>query len=180
VACTALRNSTRSFQKLSGQRSSRLISDVLLRSLLEMHIGSMCANTPALKAFYTHYCKQKPQRRTTSNPIGSNTLWSRLTSWKLPSSNSSKGYLSESHTSKQGAIVQTTASTVQGDDDKRLAATPEYVDTVFERNGRGNDIEMGQVQRLTHMSVMSNVQALPPIIPPPQPARTWKIWGNKP
>ncbi|KAF2831694.1 hypothetical protein CC86DRAFT_274269, partial [Ophiobolus disseminans] len=29
--------------------------DVWLWSLLEMHIGSMCANAPALKAFYTHY-----------------------------------------------------------------------------------------------------------------------------
>jgi hypothetical protein len=180
VACTVLRKSRRILQKLSGHHSFKLTSDALSRSLLEMHIGCLCANAPALKAFYTHYCKQKPQRRTTSNTIGSNTLWSRLTSWKRLSSNSSKGYLSESHTSKQGAIVQTTTPTVQGDDDKRLVATPEYVDTIIERNGRENDIEMGQVPRLTHMSVMSNVQALPPIIPPPQSARTWKVWGKKP
>lgn len=151
-----------------------------------MHVGSMCASAPALKAFYTHYFKQNrplrstAQRTNTTGYSTSSSLWSRISFWKKLSSRGNSGYLSESHTSKHGAIVQLNAH----DDtyEKQRTPTPEHGETIIARSdgyGDKNDIEMGRILSTTNISVGGrDVQALP-AMRAPEPARAWKIWDRR-
>lgn len=128
---------------------------ILYRSLLEIHIGAMCANAPTLRVFYVHYVKDSALN---SQPYYGNasSIRSKLSFWKKSSSPSSRGYILESHNSKQGNIVESNA-TFGGDNPM--------------------DVEMGRIRAATRMSVMStNVEALPPMEPP---AKTWKPWDRK-
>jgi hypothetical protein len=113
------------------------------RSLLEIHIGSACANAPALKAFYTHYFGRGHSSRTHSSSFRSKLF---------SSGRDTSGYLSESHTAKQGAIIEMHAQ------------------------GKRDDIEFGDADKEMegwkerHLSVVSDVHALPEM---PRAARAW-------
>lgn len=95
--------------------------EILLMSLLELHIGCLCANAPALKVFFKHFFHEKiTSRSRTKTPVNSNdqagnshgsskrsksSLWSKMTSI-LGSENesgvrSTKGY----HDSHVGVSV---------------------------------------------------------------------------
>jgi hypothetical protein len=108
--------------------------DIWLWSLLELHIGCMCANAPACKAFWMHYARMYRQASTRSSTP---SLWEKVSFWKKEKWQSS-GYLSGSHVSKQGAIV------AQRQEDR--------------------DVEMGRLRASTHASVVgSDLHALPPV-----------------
>ncbi|KAH4057468.1 hypothetical protein HBH64_059660 [Parastagonospora nodorum] len=125
--------------------------DIWLWSLLEVHVGAMCANAPTFRVFYLHYFGSGP---SSSNGTTSSSFKSKISFWKKGSSPSSRGYILESHSSKHGNIVQTSAS-FGGE--------------------KPEDVEMGRIHAATHMSVVStNVQALPPVAPAP-----WKNWARK-
>ncbi|KAH7395324.1 hypothetical protein DE146DRAFT_615183 [Phaeosphaeria sp. MPI-PUGE-AT-0046c] len=128
--------------------------DIWLWSLLEIHIGAMCANAPTFRIFYVHYVKDSALS-SQRNYANTSSIRSKLSFWKKGSSPSSRGYILESHNSKQGNIVSSNA-TFSGED--RM------------------DVEMGRIRAATRMSVMStNVEALPPMQPP---ARAWKPWDR--
>ncbi|XP_014557341.1 hypothetical protein COCVIDRAFT_37248 [Bipolaris victoriae FI3] len=103
--------------------------DLFLTSLLELHIGSLCANAPALKVFFKHFFKEKlTSRSRTKTPVDSkdraspngssrpskSSLWSKISS-VLETGNesgmrSTRGYL-DSHAgmtvdSHGGVLVQ--------------------------------------------------------------------------
>jgi hypothetical protein len=124
---------------------------IATRSILEIHFGSMCANLPACKAFWMHYFKRSSHTRLGSQSTitsTASTLWEKMSFWKKISPNHSSCYLSESHTSNQGAIV------IQDESN--------------------NDIEMWGAGRCSYVSMdSSNVQALPPL-PRPLITRMWR------
>jgi hypothetical protein len=91
--------------------------DNWLWSMLELHIGVMCANAPALKVFFKHFLQiENLTRRTKSrshqngskpnsqqNTISSKSskiskTFEKITSWKHSRSHSKSGYISEPHT----------------------------------------------------------------------------------
>jgi hypothetical protein len=100
-------------------------SDTWLWSLLELHIGSMCANAPALKVFFKQVPKpekftrwissfssksrsqgsRRPQHSTdtkATNDTASSrfSVWEKLSFWKRPVSKSTSGHVPSSHISK--------------------------------------------------------------------------------
>ncbi|KAJ4363637.1 hypothetical protein N0V83_009933 [Neocucurbitaria cava] len=99
-------------------------SDAWLCTLLELHIGSMCANVPALKVFFTRYLRDgrlhsRSRSRSKFPFIGSNRqrsidtdtivtsagsvttlwekvhLWEKVQSWTRPHPRQAIGYISE-------------------------------------------------------------------------------------
>lgn len=123
--------------------------DVWMWSILELHVGFICANTPALRGFCKHYFptqRSLPSSNSRPSNLGSQGLWRRKAN-----SRSSVGYLSEGHTSQHGAIVQmdahykekwnTTQTTIQGDVSK-------------------NDIEMGRIVSFTNISVTESEKVI--------------------
>jgi hypothetical protein len=135
----------------SNAYNEHQLTEVSCRSLLEIHVGAMCANAPTFRIFYLHYFRSGP---SSSNGTTSSSFKSKISFWKKGSSPSSRGYILESHSSKHGNIVQTSAS-FGGE--------------------KPEDVEMGRIHAATHMSVVStNVQALPPVTPAP-----WKNWARK-
>jgi hypothetical protein len=137
------------------------ITTTSYRSLLELHIGAMCANAPTLRVFYVHYVKGSALSSQRYKYGNSSSVRSKLSFWKKSSSPSSRGYILESHSSKHGNIVSSNAE--------------------FGGGHQSMDVEMGRIRAATRMSVMStNVEALPPMQPPMQPpAKTWKPWDQK-
>lgn len=109
-------------------------SETWLWSLLELHIGSMCANAPALKVFFTQFLSSerisawthtrssrsrlrgaKPQRSTNSDNVSSSahsgsTIWGKVASWKKSfnsnstSSSRAKSQTQKSETSNSGVL----------------------------------------------------------------------------
>lgn len=91
--------------------------DNWLWSMLELHIGAMCANAPALKVFFKHFLqienitrrtksrshqngsKPNSQQNTTSSKSSKNsTTFEKLNFWKHSRRHSKNGYISEPHT----------------------------------------------------------------------------------
>jgi hypothetical protein len=91
--------------------------DNWLWSMLELHIGAMCANAPALKVFFKHFLqienitrrtksrshqsgsKPNSQQNTTSSKFSKNsTTFEKLSFWKHSRGQSKNGYISEAHT----------------------------------------------------------------------------------
>lgn len=88
--------------------------DILLTSLLEIHIGCLCANAPALKVFFKFFFHEKlTSKSRTKTPAGSpgssrkssTSIWSKLTlmlgSDSQSGERSTKGY----HDSQAGVTV---------------------------------------------------------------------------
>ncbi|KAH8714071.1 hypothetical protein GQ44DRAFT_829934, partial [Phaeosphaeriaceae sp. PMI808] len=76
-------------------------SDVYLWSVLELHLGSMCANAPALKAFYAHFAEKKqlsqPTRSKTNSPnnlsrSARRASWENFPRWKKVNISRSENY----------------------------------------------------------------------------------------
>ena len=89
--------------------------DNMLWTLLELHIGAMCANSPALKVFFTHFLhiERLSKSRSRSNKSKSNsninaasakssktgsTAVEKFSFWKHSRTQTKKGYISEPHT----------------------------------------------------------------------------------
>ncbi|KZM26421.1 hypothetical protein ST47_g2445 [Ascochyta rabiei] len=121
--------------------------DVWLWSLLELHVGFTCANTPALKAFYRHYFPSErtfPSSISRPSHLGSQLLWKRNVN-----SRSSTGYLSEPHTSQHGAIVPMDAT------NELYERSHGSTKTVIQgdRDAFKGDIEMSQIVSFTDIRV---------------------------
>jgi hypothetical protein len=100
----------------------------IVRSLLELHIGCMCANAPAVKVFCRYYFRvsegiyasgSRLRTATSSNQ----SVWGKISFWRKMTSHGNSGYLSGTHIAEQGVIV------VQEQD--------------------GSDVEMGHVHAIT-------------------------------
>ncbi|KAF9700510.1 hypothetical protein EKO04_001498 [Ascochyta lentis] len=141
--------------------------DVWLWSLLELHVGFACANTPAVKAFYRHYFPSErtlPSSSSRPSHLGSQSFWKRNTNPR-----SSAGYLSEAHTSQQGAIVQMDAR--YNSHERRPGTTK----TVIQGDGHAfkSEIEMGKIFSYTDISVTGGrVQ----VLARPEPVKGWDTW----
>ncbi|KAF2025555.1 hypothetical protein EK21DRAFT_76162, partial [Setomelanomma holmii] len=144
----------------------------------DIHIGAICANAPAVKAFYAHYFKttlppsygshphsnmrsQQRQSPTTTNASTTSSLWAKIPFWKRGNLHSSNGYLSESQThmsSKHGNIVK--------------------MDAYSGRKHEQESIEMGRIQARRVVSIQGvkvegrDVEALPSV----QEVKGWKPW----
>jgi len=161
-------------------------------SLLELHIGAMCANAPALKVFFNHLAA--PEKFTNwissiarSNPstkfqnsIASKapstpmtpTAFDKFTSWKRSHS------YSEPHTligtDEHGGVLHMKAHFSPG---RQRSLAPEYTETIIWTRNRHTDIEMGNFSSSTLKSEgegdeeSDEIQALPTIEKPKR--RSW-------
>jgi hypothetical protein len=112
-------------QSLAHHRMDHLTK---FRSLLELHIGCMCANAPAVKVFYRHYLKASEDTYASGSHARTATssnqsLWEKISFWRKMTSHRNSGYLSGSHIAEQGVIVA--------------------------REQHGADVEMGHVHAIT-------------------------------
>jgi hypothetical protein len=165
-------------------------------SLLELHIGAMCANAPALKVFVKHLATTEKISNWISSKTRSNLstgrhdsvapgtpstprtpTWDRFTSWKRPHSLRTSGCISEPHSSvstdKHGGIVQMKAHFNPGRqrDSMVKPLAPEYKDTVIQSRDGPSDIEMADFSSSTLKSARSSEErdepgALPRIAGP--------------
>lgn len=120
--------------------------NTFLLSILELHIGTMCANAPALKVFFKHLLQSERLTKlissrssksrsnssriqrsndptaTANTGVSKSSAWIPIAFWKSSHSRSASGYLSESNatvtTDKHGGIVHTDVQN-QADYDKR-------------------------------------------------------------
>ncbi|KAF3047450.1 hypothetical protein E8E12_007053 [Didymella heteroderae] len=162
-------------------------SDIWLWSLLELHIGSMCANAPALKIFFEKVLKVNrltswTPSRSRSQPYGSRkqdfsnfSATPRSTNGQIrginrfktliQSGNDKSSQLKISHprsaTLRINAHVDPSPITPRDSMTKPLAS--EYIDTVLIDDNRENDIEMGKLPT-SHFD--NHVQALPQLQSP--------------
>jgi hypothetical protein len=173
-----------------------------LWTMLELHIGAMCANAPALKVFFVQFLKLDKltgRSRSRSNNIsgeqsggnastgkhsgslGPASFVEKLLFWKHGRNQSSKGYLSEPHTSVSvdlhGAIRKDTDMSVSVQ--KRSS-----IDVVLGRHDSDRDIELGSLESDDHSVDDSErgLQALPHVseaTQQPQPPSTATLATHK-
>jgi hypothetical protein len=159
-------------------------SDIWLWSLLELHIGSMCANAPALKILFervlkvdrltswtrsrsrsqSHGSKRQHSSKDNSLPRSAHGNAERRDWFRrlVRSSDNECSQLKISH--PRGATLQTNAhvdpSYNTPRDSMTKPLTSEYIDTILIHDNRTNDIEMGTLPRSPSDD---DVQALPPL-----------------
>lgn len=166
-------------------------SDIWFWSLLELHIGAMCGNAPALKIFFekvlkvdclTSWTRSRPRSQSYGSKrqhSSKDNVLSRSTYGKPVRRNWFRRlFLSGENENVQLKISRPRAATLQmkghdelGQNTPRDSMTRpltlEYIDTLFIRDNRTNDIELDTLPR-SHYSD-DNVQALPPIQAPVSP-----------
>lgn len=160
---------------------------ICLWSLLELHIGAMCANAPALKVFFKHFLRL--ERFSTSSKSGSNgskskngsaaafssfrsaSAFEKLAFWKTSHSHSNDGYLSEPHTD----ISVDQHGGVQVQKEVYISRAPISEHNSIDMLGTHvDDIEMGSFDAGSHsgrstLISQEDVEALPRV--PPQSRR---------
>jgi hypothetical protein len=177
-----------------------IANETFLLSLLELYIGAMCANAPALKVFFkailnseritkiissrssksrSNNSSKTPRSDPTSTAISKTSAWIPIGLWRSQHSRSASGYLSEPHstvtTDKHGGIVPASAP-VQIEyyerDSNSISKpnSPEYTDTIVP--WRTSDVEMGEFQPPLRENRRSEIQALPRL--PAAPESVWK------
>ncbi|CAO2651656.1 Nn.00g042260.m01.CDS01 [Neocucurbitaria sp. VM-36] len=143
-------------------------SDTWLWSLLELHIGSMCANAPALKVFFAHFLEgggllswtrsrsrsrstgTKKQRSTDTNTSTTSAgpisiFWEKACFLKRYHPRNATGYLSEPHTQtstdKHGGIVHMNAYLDPSDTQRDSISRPhasENTDAIIQHSGHNS------------------------------------------
>lgn len=176
-----------------------------LWSMLELHIGAICANAPALKVFFKNVLKldkitSRSRSRSHSKPLsGSNntssankhsgsstpySIASKLSFWKRNHSIGKSGYLSEPHTDISvdmhgGLRKDKGIYGERGGSHQRnsLATTTNSTNKVLGRYDA--DIEMGSLESDSHTGDFE-VQTLPPMLsqPPTPTDATMAITAN--
>jgi hypothetical protein len=159
-------------------------NDTFLFSLLELHIGTMCANAPSLKVFLKQVAtservaklissrssksgsngsnRKHPSTNPNTTAVSNTSRWVTIGFWKSQHSRSTSGYVSENNTNvgidKHGGIV-----TTKSHGESALSPSlPEYRDTVISPYHRVHDVEMGSLPSPDRYSR----GALPPCPPP--------------
>ncbi|KAH7085478.1 hypothetical protein BKA63DRAFT_18643 [Paraphoma chrysanthemicola] len=160
--------------------------DVWLWSLLEIHVGAICANAPAVKSCYAHYFKSTPTHSygtsgvrsqprpspTATNHSTTSTLWAKIPFWKRSNRHSSSGYLSGSQTH----ISTNHGNIVQMDGYNGNVYEQKQVETTIRTGGRNSldeagELEMGMIQAKRVVSIQqSEVTGLPS----DRPVKGWK------
>lgn len=154
-------------------------SDALLWSLLEIHIGSICANLPALETFFVHFFmdggqsryrfdKSKLQHTINKNTVAGSTrslstLWKKVHFWRQPRNANESTYLWNLHANtssrEHGRIVQMSAHFkphYEQDDVISRPCAPEYLETIIPRSNHTNsiqDIEAGNVPSVSSANI---------------------------
>lgn len=154
-----------------------LTSALFNRTLLELHIGSMCANAPALKAFYVHFAKKRRQHQssrqqtndTNKTKASTNiTSWEKLPFWKRLYSRGGDNYLTIA--TDRSISVHTTFHVSSEHQRNSTAQTfrSEHTHTLSKgsaHTGSTSDLEMGSRPSSAENSIVgSEVQALPPVV----------------
>ncbi|KAH7371591.1 hypothetical protein BKA66DRAFT_590975 [Pyrenochaeta sp. MPI-SDFR-AT-0127] len=167
-----------------------IAGDVFFWTLLELHLGSMCANAPALKAFYVHFVKRRQQDQSsrqqtcdTNRTMGSTTItsWEKFPLWKRIYSRGSDNYLNIA--TDRSISVQTTfqISCEQQRNSTAQTYRPEHAHTISkdsEHTSFESELEMGRQPSSAENSIAgSEVQALPPVLAS-KPTRGWKPWAK--
>lgn len=169
-------------------------NDTFFFSMLELHVGAMCANAPCMKVFFKHVLASerlskfissrssksrshgsKGQRsKDPSHSGGSKTsAWIPIGFWRSQHSHGASGYLSEANTQvttdEHGGIVKIDSHAqsrfYDGDYDTK-SGEPEYMDTVLPWAGP-HDLELGDMRSSRQEQTDTEIQALPQV---PQPA----------
>lgn len=173
-------------------------NDTFLFSLLELHVGAMCANAPSLKVFFKHVLSSEKlsklisSRSSKSRSHGSRnqhsndpsqtgvsktSAWIPIGFWRSHRSHGTSGYLSEANTTvktdEHGGIVKidshAQSNLYHGNYDIKYGE-PEYMDTVMPWSGR-HDVELGAMRPDSREQRRSEIQALPQVPQPSTP--TW-------
>jgi hypothetical protein len=171
--------------------------DTFLASLLEMHIGAMCANAPALKVFFKQILNsQRLTRLVNSRSSKSRSNGSRNQASFTPRENSTRGGVSktpgwvpiglwktsQSQSTSDGVSDLDVMIDKHGDiyeldgppRDRDAKHAPEFSDTVMPTPFRGrHDVEMGAVRFEQRDSRINGLQALPPVLAAPAERRKY-------
>ncbi|KAF2737387.1 hypothetical protein EJ04DRAFT_561554 [Polyplosphaeria fusca] len=129
--------------------------DISLTSMLELHIGIMCANAPALKVFFAHFFRldrlttrskshsgnSASKRPNENSSSGGSSILSKFAIWKHTRDQTSKGYLSEPHTDMTVDIHGGVEHSKQIR--KTQSITTDTVNMIGGRETYSEDIEMG-------------------------------------
>lgn len=155
-------------------------NELYLWTLLELHVGAMCANAPALKVFCSQslrlerftsrgWSRSKNSSTAHSGSVNSMSVVEKLSFWKHNKTHSNNGYQSEPHTDvsidTHGGLQNKTYSKRGIQSCNSLTTTRDSIDIMLGQYD--NDIEMGSVHSTTQES---KVHALPPM--PCQPSIT--------
>lgn len=178
-------------------------SDIWLWSLLELHIGSMCANAPALKIFFEKVLKvdrlsswKRSKSRSHTDGSKKQNLGKKSKRSRWREMVSRLGKKGSTHNSCSGtsrprdATIQDTNRPDTSDCMTKPFAS-EYIDTVVRYDSHVHDIEMNTLPT-SQISLDDSVQALPsyqtPTFmwqkgdrPPPlsQVRRSWNVDGRR-
>jgi hypothetical protein len=168
-------------------------NDTFLFSLLELHIGTMCANAPSLKVFLKQVAnservaklmssrsiksrsngsnRKNPSTNLSATAVSNASRWVMVGFWKSQHSRNASGYVLESNTTveidEHGGII--TGKTYG--EPAPLPSPPEYKDTVISPFHQVHDVEMGNFPSTHRYSRRSSIGALPPCPPPKD--RSW-------
>ncbi|KAL5113780.1 hypothetical protein ACEQ8H_008354 [Pleosporales sp. CAS-2024a] len=136
--------------------------DVWLWSLLEIHIGGMCANAPTLRVFYVHYIKNSILSSSSSS--SSSSLRSKLSFWKKSASSSSQ----HSHSTRGLYLLESHDSKHHHHHPHIISAHAAFAGADHHHQINHVQVEMGRIRAATRMSIVSNsnsvensVEALP-------------------
>jgi hypothetical protein len=169
--------------------------DTFLTSLLEMHIGAMCANAPALKVFFKQILTSErltklissrgsksrsngSRNQGDSNPrttgsagVSKTSAWVPIGIWKSTHMHSTSDALSDLDVmiDKHGDIYQLDTLPRNSPLDSKFEA--EFSDTVMPTPFRSYDLEMGAVRSEQRDSRIDGLQALPPVLAAPAERR---------
>jgi hypothetical protein len=177
--------------------------DSFLYAVLELHIGAMCANAPALKVFFKQLMtservtkligsKSSKSRSNGSsqqhvNPSTVPTWISKSSGWipigffkSLSSRTKSDGYISENNTNvstdKHGGIVRTNTSSPghSHSDSMSKPFAPEYSDMILSPYGDRSEHDVEM--GIIRSKRNSEISALPPVTSKPLPAPPSPTW----
>jgi hypothetical protein len=171
--------------------------DTFLASLLEMHIGAMCANAPALKVFFKQILSSgrltklissrssksrsngsrnqsdsKPQGKDSAG-VSKTSAWVPIGIWKSTRTHSTSDALSDLDVmiDKHGEIYQLDNTPRNSPLDSKFEA--EFSDTVMPTPFRSHDVEMGAMRAEQRDSRIAGLQALPPVLAAPAERRKY-------
>ncbi|KAF2020201.1 hypothetical protein BU24DRAFT_477348 [Aaosphaeria arxii CBS 175.79] len=154
--------------------------DNWLWTMLELHIGAMCANAPALKVFFTRFLQldrlgSRSKSRSTASKQNSGKSSNQYRGksggkiFDMFGSSKNSGYLSEPHTDvsvdMHGGVQRSRGQ------DERPRSTTDTIDIFLGR--REDDVELGSMK--SFVTREEDLQALPPF--PSRAARNYPEGG---
>lgn len=175
-------------------------NDTFVFSMLELHVGAMCANAPSLKVFFKHILSSErlsklissrssksrsngSRAQRSNNPshtgISKTSAWIPIGFCKSQHSHGTSGYLSESNTNittdEHGGIVkidsQAKSKFYDRDYDSKSKQRGPEPEYMDTIMTGNHDIELGIMRSESREDRTNEIQALPPILQPA--SRSW-------